>query len=222
MIMKRNISKLALVLSQQHHCKFLSIGALLQGKALPLNVHARCLAPDINTSAVIRLLCMSSPKFSVFTLWQKIWTTTTTKKCPEQLSPLHLHIRESCCDKLCRWLHRAIRQHTVCLTKCFLSDTLELSWLLAAWFRVFIWAALWGSASISAGFGFCHHCDPTAEDTWCDAADGVAAAGLHIHPDGAMLDLSGGPLPCPPSIRRRPFCVTFWHICWHVSFGNRC
>ena len=144
------------------------------------------------------------------------------KKCPEQLSPLHLHIRESCCDKLCRWLHRAIRQHTVCLTKCFLSDTLELSWLLAAWFRVFIWAALWGSASISAGFGFCHHCDPTAEDTWCDAADGVAAAGLHIHPDGAMLDLSGGPLPCPPSIRRRPFCVTFWHICWHVSFGNRC
>lgn len=68
---------------------------------------------------------------------------------------------------------------------------------------------------------FCHHCDPTAEDTWCVVADGAAAAGLHIHPDGAMLDLSGGPLS-PPSIRRRPFCVTFWHICWHVSFGNRC
>lgn len=41
---------------------------------------------------------------------------------------------------------------------------------------------------------FCHHCDPTAEDTWCVVADGAAAAGLHIHPDGAMLDLSGGPL----------------------------
>ena len=43
---------------------------------------------------------------------------------------------------------------------------------------------------------------PTAEDTWCVAADGAAAAGLHIHSDGAMLDLSGGPLPCPPSIRQ--------------------
>lgn len=50
------------------------------------------------------------------------------------LSPHH----ESCCDKLCRWLSTAIRQHTVSLTKCFLSDTLELLWLLAAWFQVFI------------------------------------------------------------------------------------
>lgn len=151
-----------------------------------------------------------------------IKTATKKKKCPEQPSPLHLHIGESCCDKLSRWLNTAIRQHTVCLTKCFLPDTLELSWLLAAWFWVFIWAPLWGSVSISGSFVFCHHGDPATEDTWCGAADGAAAAGLHTQPDGAMLDLSGGPLPCPPSIRQRPFCVTFWHICWHVSFGNRC
>lgn len=44
-----------------HHCTFLSIGAPLQGKALPLKVHARCLAPDINISDVIPLLCMSLP-----------------------------------------------------------------------------------------------------------------------------------------------------------------
>ncbi len=93
-----------------------------------------------------------SPTLAVFIPWQKI--TKTTKKCPEQPNPLHLHIRESCCDKLCRWLNTAIRQHTVCLTKCFLSDTLELSWLLAARFWVFIWAPLWGSVSISGGFGF--------------------------------------------------------------------
>lgn len=42
---------------------------------------------------------------------------------------------------------------------------------------------------------FCHRCDPAAEDTWCAAADGPATAGLRIHPDGAMLDLSGGPSP---------------------------
>lgn len=161
------------------------------------------------------------PRFSVFILWQKI-TTTTKKNAQSSLARSIFTSEESYCDKLCRWLNTAIRQHTVCLTKCFLSDTLELSWLLAAWFQVFIWAPLWGSASISSGFGFCHHCDPTAEDTWCVAADGAAAAGLHIHPDGAMLDLSGGPLPRSPSIRQRPFCVTFWHICWHVSFGNRC
>lgn len=100
----------------------------------------------------------------------------------------------SCCDKLCRWLNTAIRQHTVCLTKCFLSNTHELSWPLAAWFQVFIRVLLWGSVSIRDGFGFCHHCDPTIEDTWCVAADGAAAAGLHTRPDGAMLDHSGGPL----------------------------
>lgn len=31
------------------------------------------------------------------------------------------------------------------------------------------------------------------------AADGAAAAGSHAHPDGALLDLSGGPL-CPPHL----------------------
>lgn len=123
------------------------------------------------------------------------WATQAT------LSPLH----ESCCDKLCRWLSTAIRQHTVSLTKCFLSDTLELLWLLAAWFQVFICALLGGCATISVGF--CHHCDPATEDTWHVTADGAAAAGLQIHCAGAMLDLSGGPRCSPPSIRQRLFCV---------------
>lgn len=73
---------------------------------------------------------------------------------PAAAQPTLSSHQKSCCDKLCRWLNRAIRQHTVCLTKCFLSDTHELSWLLAAWFRIFIWASLWGSVSISGGFWF--------------------------------------------------------------------
>lgn len=220
--MNRNISKLAVVSSQQQSLQV----SFNRGTAPRQSTLRRwtCMQDVWLLTLMHRMsflfsVCVS-PTLAVFILWRKI--TKTTKKCPEQPGPLHLHITESCCDKLCRWLNTAIRQHTVCLTKCFLSDTLELSWLLAAWFQVFIRAPLWGSVSISSGFGFCHHCDPTAEDTWCVAADGAAAAGLHIHPDGAMLDLSGGPLPCPPSIRQRPFCVTFWHICWHVSFGNRC
>lgn len=147
-------------------------------------------------------------------------TENNNKKCQEQ--PAHSISNQRklllCSDDWTQQLDKIL----FCLTKCFLSDTLDLSWVLAAWFQVFICALLWGSVSISGGFGFCHHCDPTTEDTWCIAADGAAAAGLHSQPDGAMLALSGGPLPCPPSIRQRPFCVTFWHICWQVSFGNRC
>lgn len=222
MIMNRTISKLAVVSSPQQ--------ASLNGGVAPRQSklsHRMCLQDVCLLTLIQRMsfffsVCVFAELSFCSLLKNNNSNDRKRKKCPEQPSPLYLHIRESCCDKLCRWLNTAIRQHTVCLTKCFLSDTLELSWLLAAWFQVFIWAQLWGSASISGGSTFCHHCDPTAEDTWSVAADGAAAAGLHIHSDGAMLDLSGGPLPCPPSIRKRLFCVTLWHICWHVSFGNRC
>lgn len=100
------------------------------------------------------LFSLCSPRNFVCIVTDNNKNKTKPKKCPEQLDSLDLHIRESCCDKLCRWLNTAIRRHTVCLTKCFLSDTLELSWPLAAWFQVFIWAPLGGSVSISTGFAF--------------------------------------------------------------------
>lgn len=62
---------------------------------------------------------------------------------------------------------------------------------------------------------FRHRCDPTAEDTWCVAADGAAAAGLHIHPDGAMLDLSGGPLSHQPSAIHQTEAI-LCHILTHL------
>lgn len=110
-------------------------------------MHARCLVPDSNISA---LLCvfLSQTQFLLIEICHH-------KKMPRAAEPTpSSYQRKSCCDKLCRWLNTAIRQHTVCLTKCFLPDTLELSWLLAAWFHVFIWAPLGGSVSISGGFGF--------------------------------------------------------------------
>lgn len=176
---------------------------------------------DVSLLALIHwmsyILLHVSSHNPVFISWK-----ITKKCCPDQLSVLNLPIIQSCWDKLYRWLSTAIRQHTVSLTKCFLSDTLELSWLLAAWFWIFIWAPLWGFVSISGSFCFCHRRDPTTEDTWHVTADGSAAAGLHIDSDVAMLDLSGGPLSYPPSITQRLFCVTSWHVCWYVSFGNRC
>lgn len=87
-----DISELAVVSSELQHCKFLSVGTPLPGKALPLNVHARCLAPDINTLDVIPHLCMCLPQIlSFYTVTEN--NNNNEKKCPEQLCPLHLHIR---------------------------------------------------------------------------------------------------------------------------------
>lgn len=69
--------------------------------------------------------CMNFIFFlSDFMVGQKI----TKKKILKQLISLHLHTRECCCDKLCRWLNSAVRQHTVCLTKHFPRH----SWVIVA------------------------------------------------------------------------------------------
>lgn len=44
------------------------------------------------------------------------------------------------------------------------------------------------------------------------AADGAAAAGLHIRTDGAMLDLSGGPLPPVLHLSESGYFVSFSDI----------
>lgn len=163
-------------------------------------------------------------------LLHSVTENNNNKECPEQPGSLGLLIRKkkkkkkrkSCCDKLRRWLNTAIRQHTVCLTKCFLSNTLELSWPLAAWFQVFIWALLWGSVSISDGFRFSSPLRPRRRGhmvrrRWRGCCSWITHSPWWSHVGSQWWSTAS-----PPSIRQRPFCVTLWHICWHVSFGNRC
>lgn len=163
---------------------------------------------------------MSSRRFSVFV------ENVLTKKMPWAAQPASSsHERKFCCDKLRKWLNTAIRWHAVCLTKCFLSDTRELLWRLAAWFRVFVRALLRGVATISAVFRvFVTAATPPPRTHGASPLMGLLQLDYIftlMEPCWISVVVHSRTNPLQ-SIRQRLFCVTFWHICWYVSFGNRC